>query len=344
MVSEETQPTRKPSKPDWLKDLMPYQKADLKKSLWQLTHTLIPYFALLVWMVYTVQQGYSYWLTLALAVPAGGLLVRIFIFFHDCGHGSFFAQRWANTLVGYITGILTFTPYEDWRHAHGIHHAAAGNLDKRGVGDVLTLTVAEYLALPRLQRLGYTLFRNPFIMFGLGPAFIFLLSSRLPGKRTTAAGRRSVFITNSALLVIIAVSSLTIGLRTYLLVQLPVILIAAGMGVWLFYVQHQFVGVYWARQETWDAVRASLEGSSYYRLPGVLRWFTGNIGLHHIHHLRPRIPNYNLQACYDAIPEVRAVKPLTLRASLASLRLNLWDETAQRLVSFSDLRRMRVKA
>lgn len=341
---EAVHPKKKFAKPEWLAKLAPYQKPELKKSLWQLANTLTPYFLLLALMVYTVQRGYSYWLTLALAVPAGGLLVRIFIFFHDCGHGAFFSKHWANTLVGYITGILTFTPYEDWRHEHGVHHATAGNLDRRGVGDVWTMTVEEYLAAPPAQRLGYALFRNPLIMFGLGPLYVFLLRQRLPHAHATAAARRSVAITNLALLATLAVASLTIGLRTYVLVQLPVILIGGGLGVWLFYVQHQFEGVYWARQETWNPVRASLEGSSYYKLPGVLRWFSGNIGLHHIHHLRPRIPNYNLQRCYDAVPEVRAVNPVTFRASLKCLRLNVWDEAHQRLISFRELRALRAGA
>jgi len=331
-------------KPAWLAKLKAYEKPDLRRSLWQLANTLIPYFLLWGIMVVTVQRGLSYWITLLLAVPAALLLVRIFIFFHDCTHGSFFEQRWANALVGYLTGILTFTPYDEWKYTHGVHHSAVGNLDKRGVGDVWTATVEEYQAMPPLKRLGYRLYRHPLVMFGLGPAFVFLLANRLPRKGASKAATRSVHFTNLAIVAILVIAHFTIGLRTYIMVQLPIILLAALMGVWLFYVQHQFEGVYWARSAEWDQVRASLEGSSYYKLPKVLQWFSGNIGLHHIHHLRPRIPNYNLQRCYDEVPEVQGVRPLTLRESLRCLRMNLYDEANRRLISFADLRRQQAKA
>lgn len=331
-------------KPVWTAKLKAYEQPDAKRALWQLANTLIPYALLFAAMVITVQRGLSYWLTLLLAVPAALLLVRIFIFFHDCTHGSFFAQRWANILVGYITGILTFTPYDEWKHSHGVHHSSVSNLDKRGVGDVWTATVAEYEAMPPLKRLGYRLYRNPLVMFGLGPAFIFLLANRLPARGASAAAKRSVHLTNLALLGILLLAHFTIGLRTYVLVQLPIILLAALLGVWLFYVQHQFEGVYWARSGEWDSIRAALEGSSYYKLPKLLQWFSGNIGLHHIHHLRPRIPNYNLQRCYDEVPEVQQVKPLTLRASLKSLTLNIYDEARRELISFRDMDRRRAAA
>ena len=320
--------------PAWYPALVRYGKPDLRKATWQLLDTLVPYLALWVLMIRVVQQGFSYWITLALAVVAGAFLVRVFILFHDCCHGSFFASRRANRILGYVSGILAFTPYEDWRRTHAGHHATAGDLDRRGIGDVWTLTVDEYLAAPRLKQLAYRFFRHPVVTFGLGPAVMFLIVQRFPQKGARRQERFGVILTDLAILAIIAVASLTIGLRTYLLIQLPIVLVAASTGVWLFYVQHQFAGVYWARHKDWDPVRAALEGSSYYRLPKLLRWFTGNIGLHHIHHARPRIPNYNLQQCYDDIPALQAIQPLTLRKSFRSLWMNLWDEAQQELVSF----------
>jgi len=326
------------TRPDWYQSILKYDQPSLRKAIGQLIDTFVPYFALWALMVRTVQSGHAYWVTLALAIVAAALLVRIFIFFHDCCHGSFFASRRANRILGYISGMLTFTPYEDWRRSHAGHHATAGDLDRRGTGDVWTLTVEEYLAAPGLRRLVYRFFRNPLVMFGLGPAFVFLLAQRFPHKGTRKRERNSVVFTDLAILAIIGVASVTIGLRAYALIQLPIMLVASTIGVWLFYVQHQFEGVYWARHEVWDPMRAALEGSSYYKLPRVLQWFTGNIGLHHIHHVRPRIPNYNLQQCYDDTPALQAVRPLTIRRSLQSLRMNLWDEKRQKLVSFRSLK------
>jgi omega-6 fatty acid desaturase (delta-12 desaturase) len=325
------------AKPAWHQAITRFTRPDHGKAIWQLVNTLVPYVGLWGLMVYTVRQGMSYWITLALAVVAAALLVRVFIFFHDCGHGSFFASPRANKILGYVCGILTFTPYDDWRRSHATHHATAGNLDRRGVGDVWTLTVEEYLAAPRGKRLSYRLIRNPLVMFGLGPAYMFLIAQRFPHRNAKKRERTSVVITDLAILAIVVVASLTIGFGTYLSIQLPVIVIAGTVGLWLFYVQHQFEGVYWARQEVWDPIRAALQGSSYYKLPKVLQWFTGNIGLHHIHHLRPRIANYHLQPCLDEIRAFQEVEPLTARKSLSSLRMNLWDEQQQALVSFRSL-------
>ena len=327
---------------DLSKVIARYQQPSLRKAIWQLVNTFVPYIALWILMVRSVQLGMSYWITLALAVVAAGFLMRIFIMFHDCGHGSFFASRRANRILGTICGVLTFTPYEDWRHAHAIHHATVGNLDCRGTGDVWTMTVREYKAATPRQRLAYRLFRHPLVMFGLGPAYVFLLSNRLPHKESRKKDRLSVWVADLAIAAILVVAGLTIGLRTYVLVQLPIILLAATAGVWLFFVQHQFEGVYWARNEQWDVLRSALEGSSYYRLPKVLQWFSGNIGLHHIHHIRPRIPNYNLQQCYDETAALQEVQSLTLGASLRSLRLRLWDEERQELVSFRALKTARM--
>jgi acyl-lipid omega-6 desaturase (Delta-12 desaturase) len=329
-----------PDRAELYKMVRPYSQPDVRKATWQLINTFVPYATLWALMIFTIQRGYSYWITLALAVPAAFFLVRIFIFFHDCCHRSFFASDTANTVLGYITGILTFTPYHEWRHSHNHHHATVADLDRRGTGDVWTMTVEEYRNASWWQRLAYRLYRHPLVTFGLGPMFIFLLSQRVPGKGADKEVVRSVMITNLAILAILGLAAVTIGVRTYILIQLPVILIAGTLGVWLFYVQHQFEGVYWARHENWEPLRAALEGSSYYKLPEVLRWLTGNIGLHHVHHVRPRIPNYNLQACLDAVPALQDVNPLTVGRSLKSPWLDLWDEERQQLIRFRKAHRL----
>jgi acyl-lipid omega-6 desaturase (Delta-12 desaturase) len=303
-------------------------------------NTFIPYVALWALMAYTINAHYPYWITLILALIAAGFLVRIFIIFHDCGHQSFFASRRANIILGYLSGILTFTPFDAWTHSHGVHHATAANLDRRGTGDVWTMTVGEYLAAPWKKRLAYRLFRNPFIMFVLGPIGVFILAQRVAKKGASRRDILSVIITDLALLAMIATLGLTIGFKTFGLVQLPITIIGGGLGIWLFYVQHQFEGVYWARQKTWNRIRAALEGSSFYKLPKILQWFTGNIGYHHVHHIRPRIPNYNLQLAHDKVAAFQTVRPITLRKSLKSLRMNLWDEAQQKMVSFHSLRKI----
>jgi omega-6 fatty acid desaturase (delta-12 desaturase) len=319
---------------DWRPLVAAYQTADWRRSVWQLANSLIPYAALFALM--TLSLDISYWLTLLLAVPAAGFLLRIFIIFHDCGHSSFFQSRTANRVAGVVCGVLTFTPYDRWRLAHARHHATAGNLDKRGMGDVWTMTVAEYRAAPTRSRLAYRVFRNPLVMFGVGPLFAFVVSQRFTRRAAAPRERRSVMWTNLALLGLLAVMASTIGLRAYALVQLPIIVLAGTAGIWLFYVQHQFEGVYWRRKAEWDYTQAALQGSSFYQLPGLLRWFTGNIGYHHIHHLSPRIPNYYLRACHEQSPLFQSVAPLSLRASLKSLRLRLWDEEQGTLVGFGE--------
>ena len=314
-----------------------YGQSSLRNSLWQVFNTLVPYGVLWAIMIHTIQREDPYWITLALAVLAGGLLVRIFILFHDCCHGSFFASRRANTLLGYVTGILTFTAFENWRHAHNLHHATAGDLDRRGVGDIRTMTTEEYLAAPRRKQLAYRIYRNPLVLFGIGPLLLFLLFQRFSKKAAGTRERRSVLVTNMAILLIVGVASWTIGFQTYVLIQLPVILISGSLGLWLFYIQHQFENAYWDRHESCDPMRVALEGSSYFKLPKILQWFTGNIGLHHIHHVRPSIPNYNLQQCYDDVPGFQAVKAITLRTSFRSLRLGLYDAKKNIMVSFRSL-------
>ena len=331
-----------PSVSNRLRDIQPvlhqelrkYEQPNLMKAIWQLVNTFIPYFILCVMMYLSLSRGYSYWVTLGLGILAAGLLVRIFIFFHDCAHQSFFASRKANTTLGYLCGVLTFTPYEEWRRAHGWHHNTSGDLDRRGQGDVWTLTAEEYRASSKMNRFGYRFFRNPLVLLCLGPAYLFLISYRYPHKGSKRRQRNSVMITNAAIAIIIVAASLTIGFKTYALIQFPVIFFAGVIGVWLFYIQHQFQGVYWSRHDQWDPIKASLYGSSYYKLPRVIQWFTGNIGLHHIHHLRARIPNYNLQRAYNETKAYLNIEPLTIRKSIACLGLKLWDEKGQKLVGF----------
>jgi omega-6 fatty acid desaturase (delta-12 desaturase) len=325
-------------KPGWVQATSRYEKPDLRKATWQILDTFIPYVALWAVMIYIVNSGLPYWVTLVVVLVAAVLLVRIFIFFHDCCHGSFFASSRRNRILGYVSGILTFTPYEDWRRCHAIHHSTVGDLDRRGTGDVSLLTVDEYLAVSGRKRLAYRLYRNPVVMFGLGPAYMFLLRFRFPSKGARKHERKSVIVTNLAILAILVLVSFTIGIKTYLVIQLPIILIAGAIGLWLFYIQHDFEGVYWARHEDWDQMRASLEGCSYYKLPGPLKWITGNIGLHHIHHVRPRIPNYNLQQCYKETPALQEIIPLTFCKSLKTPWLNLWDEKRAKLISFRSLK------
>jgi len=328
----------KVEKPEWYKASARFARPEYLIAIRQTLTTLIPYLLLMALMVHTVQAEYSYWITLALSVPAAGLFARIFIFFHDCTHGSFLpSPRW-NRNVGYLFGILTFTAFHDWRRSHAGHHITAGDLDRRGMGDMTTMTVEEYLSAPPLKRLAYRLYRHPLILLGIGPLYYFLLRNRYPSPGAKKIDFISVIFTNLAIAAIIVAASLTIGFRTYLLVQLPVLILAATLGVWLFYNQHQFQGVYWARHDQWDPWRVAMEGSSFYKLPSVLQWFTGNIGFHHVHHLRPGIPNYHLQECYEGIQELLAIKPLTIRASMGSLRLNLYDEQQRRMVSFRSVK------
>ncbi|MFC2015577.1 fatty acid desaturase [Chloroflexota bacterium] len=327
----------RPPKPAWTKDVARYAHPDHRKAIWQLVNTFVPYIGLWALMVYAVLAGVPYYVTLALAVVAAAFYVRIFIFFHDACHGSFFSSSRANAALGYVAGTLTFTPFTSWQRSHARHHATSGNLDRRGSGDVWTMTLGEYQAAPRRTRFAYRLYRNPLILFGLGPGISFVVAQRFPQKRAKRPERISVLVTDLAILAIVVVASLTMGFWTYVAIQLPIILIAGALGIWLFYVQHQFEGVYWARDGAWDYAEAALKGSSFYKLPKVLQWFTGNIGLHHIHHLRPRIPNYSLQACYDGVPAMQDVQPLTLWKSLGCLRLRLWDEKEGKLVGFGSV-------
>ena len=330
---------RQPAVPAWKEMVAKYQEPAVWRSVWQVVNTLVPY-ALLWYLMYR-SLAVSYWLTLPLAILAGGFLVRVFIISHDCGHGSFFKSQKANDIVGVITGVLSFTPYFHWRWEHAVHHSSCGDLDRRGKGDVWTLTVQEYLESSRWKRLSYRLTRNPVVLFVVAPLFLFLVKERFPTAGAGRRERRSVWWTNLAILGLAAGLIWSFGLEAYLFIQLTVMAIAGTAGVWLFYVQHQFEGVYWERAEEWDYTTAALKGSSFYKLPGVLQWFSGNIGYHHIHHLSPDIPNYYLPKCHQAEPLFQTVKPVTLFSSLKALTFRLWDERRQKLVGYGVLKTAR---
>jgi omega-6 fatty acid desaturase (delta-12 desaturase) len=326
------------SRASWYEATARFEKPDLRKSIWQIANTLIPYVFLWVVMVWGIRAGVPLWAVLLLTVPAGLFMVRLFILFHDCAHQSFFSSKRANRIFGYISGVLTFTPYEKWRASHWRHHGTVADLDRRGTGDFWTMTKREYLESPGWKRLVYRLARNPFIIFILGPIFIFVVSQRFPISVRSRKERNSVYLADLGILAIVLAMGLGFGFRTYLMIQLPIIFVGGMLGLWLFYVQHNFDGVYWARHGEWDRMKAALEGSSFYRLPRILQWFTGNIGYHHVHHVRPMIPNYSLEKVCASQPVLRKVRPLTLGNSLRSLGLRLWDEQNKKLVGFRTLK------
>jgi omega-6 fatty acid desaturase (delta-12 desaturase) len=320
--------------------LKAYGMPNSKRSIQQLLVTAVA-FALL-WLGMWLSLEYGYWITLLLAVPAAGLLVRFFIIQHDCGHGSFFKSRRANNLVGRIIGVLTLTPYDYWRNAHATHHATSGNLDRRGVGDIDTLTVREYRALSPWRRFAYRLYRHPIVLFVIGPIYVFVLKQRLPFDLPLLKKDLwlSVMATNLAIVALTVTMAMMIGTVDLLKIQLPVTLLASSIGVWMFFVQHQYEDTHWHYDDDWDFHQAALDGSSYYKLPKVLQWFTASIGLHHIHHLCSRIPNYRLQECVDEIPELtQQARVLTVLESLKCARLSLWDEETGKMIRFRDLGR-----
>src|SRR5436190_1774128 len=325
--------------PAWKAIVARYQKPVVWRAIWQLLNTLFPYAGL--WYLMYLSLAVSWWLAVPLAILAGGFMVRLFIISHDCGHGSFFPSQRANNIVGFITGVLTFTPYFHWRWEHALHHATSGDLDRRGIGDIWTLTVQEYLESSRWQRFAYRLARNPVVLFVIAPLFVFVIRQRFPKAQASPRERHSVYWTNLAIVGLAAGLSWIFGLKAYLVIQLIVMGLAGSVGVWLFYVQHQFEGVYWERGEEWDYATAALQGSSFYKLPKILQWFSGNIGYHHIHHLSPRIPNYHLEKCHKAEPLFQTVKPVTLFGSFKSFTFRLWDEQRRRLVGYSHLKIVR---
>ena len=325
---------------DWAQILANYREPNHARSVLEIVITGTSFVVL--WICMWAALGLGYWLSLIIAVPTAGFLVRLFMIQHDCGHGAFFRRRVVNDWVGRVIGALTLTPYDTWRRSHAIHHASSGNLQRRGIGDVTTLTVREYLALSRWRRLGYRLYRNPLLMFGLGPAYLFIVQHRLPIGLVRGGWQPwlSTMATNAAIAVIILAMIWLVGVGPFLLVHVPITLLAASIGVWLFYVQHQFADTFWAEAPAWTLHEAALHGSSYYELPGILRWFTANVGVHHVHHLCSRIPYYRLPRVLRDYPELKGVGRLTLIQSLACVRLVLWDEGCRRLISFNELRRL----
>lgn len=311
---------------------------DKKASIQQLINTILPFF--LIWFLAYQSLSVSIWLTLALAVVASGFVVRIFIIFHDCTHGSFFKNPKANRIVGTITGIMTLFAFEKWKRSHAIHHATSSNLDKRGTGDVWVMTVDEYAAASFWGRLVYRLYRNPLVMFGLGPFYLFLLSNRFNRKGAKRKERLNTYLINAFVVAIYGVLIWAIGWQAFLIIQMPIIFIAGSLGIWLFYVQHQFEDSYFENEDEWDFVKAAVDGSSYYKLPTVMQWITGSIGFHHVHHLSPRVPNYHLEKAHESTPPLKKATTITLVSSLKSIRFRLYDEASKSFVSFKEVKEL----
>lgn len=334
--------TGKTEEEKWVKVIAPYRNGSNLHSWWQIANTLIPYIGL--WILMVISLEYSYWITLPLILLSAGFLVRLFIIFHDCGHGSFFNSKGLSETVGHIFGILAFTPYHRWHHAHLIHHRTVGNLDKRGDGDVWTLTVDEYLVLPKRKQLAYRIFRNPLIMFGLGAPLLFLINNRFTRSDFSKREKISVWVTNAGIALLATTLCLTIGWKAYLLIQVPVMYFASIGGVYLFYLQHQFDGTHWYANEDWDFKTVALHGSSFYKLPAVLQWFSGNIGFHHVHHLSSKIPNYRLEKCHNENELFRSIKPIPFLRGFKAVQLKLWDTRTGRLIGFRDLKMADLKS
>jgi len=319
---------------DLMRALAPYQRPHHRLACWQLLTSVIPY--AVGWLLMAYSLRYGYWLTCLLAVPTAGFFLRLFMIQHDCGHGSFFPSRKANDALGFVLGVMTFTPYQYWRKTHAVHHATCGDLNRRGLGDITTLTVQEYAELSKTRQWLYRVYRHPFVMFGLGVFLQILVKHRFPWNIPSHWKRewRSVHLTNLMLAFIIGVMVCTMGLTSFLMVFVPVMLMASAGGAWLFYVQHQFEDTYWCQNDQWDFHQAGLQGSSYYDLPRLLQWFTANIGFHHIHHFSVRVPNYRLESCFNNIVELQRATRVTLGQSWRLASLKLWDEEQQKLVGF----------
>ena len=318
---------------NWTSIIRRYTQPNSVKSWWQVINSFVPYLLLWVLMIYTLK--YSYWLTLALSMIAAGFLVRIFIIFHDCGHKSFFKSKKLNHVVGIIAGGFAFTPYHKWHYEHLVHHRTVGNLDKRGVGDVMTWTVEDFKNSPKKKQLFYRLYRNPVIMLIIAPFFVNTLLNRIPNKKLSARINLLVHLTTLVLIIAITLVSLLIGFKTYVLIQIPVMVFASDFGLWLFYVQHQFKDVVWERTDNWDYTTISMYGASYLKFPKILQWFSGNIGFHHMHHLSSKIPNYNLEKCLRE-NTIFQKEYLTFLSSFQCLKYRLWDEDNHRLISFRE--------
>lgn len=339
MNAQDTAAAARPlTEQELVRDLQRFAKPDWRRSLGEIAVTVLPLVAL--WLAAWWALSVSWVLTLLIAVPTAGLLVRLFLIQHDCGHGAFFENRQVNDWLGRLMGVFTLTPYDVWRRAHALHHASSGNLDRRGIGDLDTLTIAEYRALSPLRKFLYRAYRNPLVMFGIGPAWLFLLGHRVPTGplRKYWDAWLSAMATNLAIAVFVGLMIWIIGAPAFLMVHLPIVVMAASIGVWLFYVQHQFEETYWAAAPSWSLKEAALHGSSHYDLPQPLRWFSANIGIHHVHHLMSRIPYYRLPDVLAAHPELAGIGRITLMESFRTVRLKLWDEEKRRLVSFREAR------
>jgi acyl-lipid omega-6 desaturase (Delta-12 desaturase) len=318
------------------KQVAPYEKSTTKESVFQIINTIVPFFGL--WFLAYLSLSVSYWLALIPIVIAAGFLVRIFIIFHDCTHHSFFKSRRANKILGTFTGVLTFFPYDQWGHEHSVHHATSGNLDKRGTGDIWTLTVDEYLAAPLKTRIAYRFYRNPLVMFVIGPIYIFLITNRFNRKGARKKERLNTYLTNVIIVAVIALLCWAIGWQSFLFVHGLIFMISGSAGIWLFYVQHTFEDSYFEEDKDWEYVKAAVEGSSFYKLPKLMQWLTGNIGFHHVHHLSPRVPNYKLEEAHKNTAPLQHVPTITLATSLRSLRFRLWDEDKKNFVSFKEIK------
>ncbi|EDL64104.1 fatty acid desaturase [Bacillus sp. SG-1] len=316
------------------KEIAPFEQSTTKESVWQIINTLGPF--ILLWILAYQSLSVSYWLALVPMVFAAGFLVRSFIIFHDCTHYSFFKSRRANRIVGTMVGVLSLFPFDQWGHEHAVHHATSGNLDKRGTGDIWTLTVKEYAEAPLKTRLAYRFYRNPFVMFILGPIYVFLLQNRFNRKNARKKERNNTYLVNVIIVALIALFGVTLGWQSFLLVQGTIFMISGSVGIWLFYVQHTFEDSYFEENNEWEYVLAAVEGSSFYKLPKIMQFLTGNIGYHHVHHLSPRVPNYRLEDAHSNTAPLQHVPTITLATSLQSLKFRLWDEDKKNFVSFKE--------
>jgi omega-6 fatty acid desaturase (delta-12 desaturase) len=324
------------------KSVAPYEQSNTKSSLKQLLNTFPPFF--LLWTAAYLSLSVSYWLTLLFAILASGFVIRIFIVFHDCCHQSFFKSRKANEVLGTIAGILTLFPYHQWKHSHSIHHATSSNLNKRGIGDMWLYTVDEYIAASPWKRFAYRLYRSPLVMFGIGPIATFVVQYRFNVKGAKRAERFNTWVTNLSILALYGLLCWALGWQNFLIIQAPVFWVSGALGIWLFYVQHQFEDSYFENEEEWSYVKAAVDGSSYYKLPKLLQWITGNIGFHHVHHLSPRVPNYLLEEAHNAVPPLQQATTITLSTSLKALRFRLWDEENKTFVSFKQINHLLIKS
>ena len=316
----------------------PFEKSDMSASVKQIINTIPPFFIL--WYLAYLSLDVSIFLTIALSIAASGFIVRTFIIFHDCTHGSFFKSKKANAILGTITGVLTLFAYEKWKRDHSIHHATSSNLDKRGVGDVWVMTVDEYVAATPGRRMAYRLYRNPIVMFGLGPLFLYLVSNRFNRKDARPKERNNTYFINVALVALYAFMIWLVGIEAFAIIQGTILIVAGSFGIWLFYVQHQFEDSYFEDESQWDYVKAAVDGSSFYKLPKVLQWLTGNIGYHHVHHLSPRVPNYRLEQAHESTPPLHKATTITLKTSLKSFHFRLYDESKKTFVSFKEIKHL----